>query len=308
MILLTRIGDRLFASFKKAFKDDKSIGRIPKIILENLHDDFNTEFKLPIWYDDKYLIINFKKVYFKASDKIFVKSIDRDSIAISYIVDEEKNIMELNMDIYPEKAKDINELITVLKVYNSFKKGTIGIGKTKIIKENKIKFNKELLEYIDFWEKVSLISKKTGIKFKPSERVTYKDEEVVKKLYRSFIEDKEYKEYLNIKKITVTLKNKFDKNDLENHKCKTIIFCRKDTFCLLDKEIELYGVIILFNLKIIDFISISKDNFIYDFFIESLDNNDIFKVVRYFKTKEEAERYKKTYCLDIKKLIDVELL
>ena len=27
-------------------------------------------------------------------------------------------------------------------------------------------------------------------------------------------------------------------------------------------------------------------NFIYDFFIESLDNNDIFKVVRYFKTKD----------------------
>ena len=78
------------------------------------------------------------------------------------------------MDIYPEKAKDIDELITVLEVYNSFKKGTIGIGKTKIIKENKIKLNKELLEYIEFWEKVSLISKKTGIKFKPSERDVYK--------------------------------------------------------------------------------------------------------------------------------------
>lgn len=298
----------MFASFKKAFKDDKNIGKIPKLILENLHDDFDKEFELPIGYDDNKLDIKFKKVNSNFSDGVFVKSTNKGSLIISYTVDEKENRIRFNMDIYPEKAKNVEELITALKIYNSFMKGTISIGKTKIKSKNTIKYHKDLLEYIEFWEKVNLISKKTNIVFRPSEKVTYKDEEIIKILYRSFIEDKEYKEYLDLKRITVTLKNKFKKDDLEKYKSQTIIFCRKDRFTLLDKEIELYGVISIFNLKVNNFIEVNEERHIYDFYIQPADKGNMFKVVRYFKTIDEAKKYKKKYCLNIEKLIDTEVL
>lgn len=308
MILLIRIGDILFASFKKAFKEDKNVGKIPKLILENLHGDLDKEFELPIGYDDNLLDIKFKKITSNLSDKIFIKSTDRNSLSMYYTVDEKANKIKLNMDIYPEKAETVDELITILKIYSSFKKGTISIGKTKIKRKDNIKYHEDLLEYIEFWEKVNLISKKTNIVFLPSEKVTYKDEDVVKILYRNFIEDKEYKEFINIKKITVVFKDIPNKKDLEVCKYENIIFCRKDSFTLLNKDIELYGVIALFNFKINKAVKVNNGRNVYDFFIQPIDENNIFKVVRYFETLEEAKKYKNKYCSNIKKLLDAELL
>lgn len=283
--------------------DEKNI----KLILKPI--PFSKLIRLIIGYGDKNIEMNFQRQPYEDLHKSLFKSIDRKSLVISYIIDEVSKSITVNITINIGEAKSVEEIVTISEIYKCFKNGK---GKIADIELNRgfDNANEEsgLDSSIQFWNKVSLLSKELGILFKPQKEIKKSDIDLVEKLYRSFIQDRAYKEFINIEEIEVTLSKESDNSSLLNKEGIVLDFVSNNEYNLLGQNLNLWDHVMWCNLKIKDIVLIDKKKFKYKFIIDTESSKKIFQVVKHFKSIEEIETYRENISKNVEELENIEIL
>ena len=283
--------------------DEKNI----KLILKP--QPFPKPIPLMIGYGDKNIEMKFQRQPYEDLHKNLFKSIDMKSLVISYMLDEISKSITVNISIKVDEAQSVEEIVIISEVYKCFKNGKGKIANLELNRRfDNVNEENGLDSLIEFWNKVNLLSKKLGILFKPQKEIKKMDVDLVKKLYKSVIENKSYKEFVNIEEIAVTLSEESDNSNLLNKDGIVLEFLSNNEYELLGEKIRLWDFVMWCNLKIKDIVLIDKKKFKYNFVIDTESDNKIFQVVKHFKTMEEAEKYRENLSRKVEDLENIELL
>lgn len=297
------INDLVKMPFSSDEFDEKNI----KLILKP--KPFPKPIPLIIGYGDKNIEMNFQRQPYPDLHKSLFKSIDGKSLVISYMIDEISKSITVNITINIGEAKSVEEITIISEIYKCFK-----MGKSKIadIKLNRgfDNANEEsgLDSSIQFWNKVNLLSKELGILFNPQKEIKKSDINLVEKLYKSFIEKKPYKEFINIDGIEVTCSRELDNSSMLNKDGIVLDFTSNNEYKLLGQKLNLFDYVMWCNLKIKDIVLIDKKNYKYKFIIDEKSSNKIFQVIRHFKSIEEIEIYRESLSRNVNDLEKIEIL
>ena len=270
---------------------------------------FPKPFKLMVGYGDKNIEMLFQRQPYADLHKSLFESIERKSLLISYIVDEISGSMTINISINIGEAESSEEIVEISKIYKCFMSGDGRIANIELNRGfDNITEEDGLDSLIEFWNKVDLISKKLGILFNTQSDILKKDVNLVERLYRCLIEDKPYKEIGALEYLTVKCSEELDKNIFLNKDGIVLQFLESKTYELLEREIELSKLIIWCNIMVKDAELVDKKNLEYKFIINTDFDEKMFRVIKYFKNKEDAEKYRESLSGNIIDLEKVELI
>lgn len=264
---------------------------------------------LIVSYGDKNIEMNFQRQPYEDLHKSFFKSIDKKSLIISYMIDEISKSITVNISINIGEAESVEEIVRISQIYKCFMNGKGKIAGFKL--DGKFKDSNEekgLDSSIEFWNKVNLLSKELGILFKPQKEIKKSDINLVEKLYKSFIEKKSYKEFINIDEIGVTLSKESDNSGILNKDGIVLDFISSNEYKLLGQKLNLLDHVMWCNLKIKDIVLIDKKNYKYKFIIDEESSNKIFQVIRHFKSIEEIEIYRESLSRNVNDLEEIDIL
>lgn len=282
-----------------------NVSDLIKLPLKNVEIDHSTiiiepkafpkPFELPIEYEDgKYISVKIQRQPLADLKKSLFKSIDMESMEVSYIIDEINHSMSMDLKIRLDKAETVEEILKISKIYDRFKKGKVVIGNNEIngcIKEKD--YDNNFAELIDFWEKVNALSGFFGIVIKPKVNILNEDVEIVKALYNSFIENTDFKKNINTKKFTLSFKDEIKTDEINYKDEMAFQFAEYKEYSILETPLELYCVITLSNFKINNITLQDKvDLFKYDMEVEAVTEEGIIKSVRFFTDKREVKSYR----------------
>ncbi|MBC5641218.1 MULTISPECIES: abortive infection system toxin AbiGii family protein [Clostridia] len=282
-----------------------NVSDLIKLPLKNVEIDHSTiiiepkafpkPFELPIEYEDgKYISVKIQRQPLADLKKSLFKSIDMESMEVSYIIDEINHSMSMDLKIRLDKAETVEEILKISKIYDRFKKGKVVIGNNEIngcIKEKD--YDNNFAELIDFWEKVNALSGFLGIVIKPKVNILNEDVEIVKALYNSFIENTDFKKNINTKKFTLSFKNEIKTDEINYKDEMAFQFEEYKEYSILETPLELYCVITLSNFKINNITLQDKvDLFKYDMEVEAVTEEGVIKSVRFFTDKREVKSYR----------------
>lgn len=282
-----------------------NVSDLIKLPLKNVEIDHSTiiiepkafpkPFELPIEYEDgKYISVKIQRQPLADLKKSLFKSIDMESMEVSYIIDEINHSMSMDLKIRLDKAETVEEILKISKIYDRFKKGKVVIGNNEIngcIKEKD--YDNNFAELIDFWEKVNALSGFFGIVIKPKVNILNEDVEIVKALYNSFIENTDFKKNINTKKFTLSFKDKIKTDEINYKDEMAFQFEEYKEYSILETPLELYCVITLSNFKINNITLQDKvDLFKYDMEVEAVTEEGVIKSVRFFTDKREVKSYR----------------
>ena len=282
-----------------------NVSDLIKLPLKNVEIDYSTiiiepkafpkPFELPIEYEDgKYISVKIQRQPLADLKKSLFKSIDMESMEVSYIIDEINHSMSMDLKIRLDKAETVEEILKISKIYDRFKKGKVVIGNNEIngcIKEKD--YDNNFAELIDFWEKVNALSVFFGIVIKPKVNILNEDVEIVKALYNSFIENTDFKKNINTKKFTLSFKDEIKTDEINYKDEMAFQFEEYKEYSILETPLELYCVITLSNFKINNITLQDKvDLFKYDMEVEAVTEEGIIKSVRFFTDKREVKSYR----------------
>ncbi|MFW2487823.1 abortive infection system toxin AbiGii family protein [Clostridium chromiireducens] len=271
--------------------------------------EFPKPFKLMVGYNDKNIEMLFQRQPYADLHKSLFQSIDRKSLIISYIVDEIANDMTINIHINISEAESVEEIVEISKIYKCFMSGE---GKIANIKLNRgfdnLTEEDGLDSLIEFWNKVNLISKELGILFNPINYILKEDVNLVERLYRCLVEDKPYKEIADLENLTVKCSEELDEKQFINKDGIVLQFLEGKTYELLEEKFDIYVLITWCNVIVKDTELIDKENLEYKFIIDMDSDKKMFRVIKYFKNKEVAEKYRESLSRNVIDLENVEII
>lgn len=243
--------------------------------------------------------------------KALFKSIDMESLKFTYLIDEMDKSMKIDLKMNLDKAKSVNEMIVVAKIYNSFKSGKIKIG--NIIFNGSVKMKSDysnIDEFIEFWEKVVKLSDELKILFEPKDIISREEVKTVNSMYESLVEHSDFEERVKTNVLTMTFNNKMESNELLYKDEMLLQFIEYREWIVLEQKIRLWCVTTLSEFKIEDIlevdetefkVEVDETEFKYEIKINTLSDEGILKKIRFFKNKNDAELYREHF-LDNKKV------
>jgi len=223
-------------------------------------------------------------------NKVKFESIDEGSFKISYIIDEKKKNFKFNFKIQFDKIISTLDMLNALKLYYGCLTNNFKINGHKL---NNNKFNEEeaqsVLKNIDLWKKIEILEGKLNVKFNPDIRLDQEDVLIIEKLYRSFIENKPYKEFISLNDFSM---NKVDsKEQLQEVLGKEgIIFNLTNTveINILGAQLKLYMLTYLFDLIVSDF---EEENDVIKLLTVTPKDKKTYQSVKFYLNKSEMEIY-----------------
>ncbi|MCW6059813.1 hypothetical protein LAV35_03415 [Clostridium sporogenes] len=264
---------------------------------------FDNPFCLSI--EGNYIKKNFliQRQPYEDMNKSFFKNVNNESINLKYLIDEKIKSMKINFSIDIEKAKSINEVIESLKLYYAFIKKDIKINGIKLseIENKNNKENENILKTIDFWEEVYSVEKKLNASFNPRIPIKRNDAYVIKKLYRSLIEKKPYKEYIDMNEIEIVAEKI---GDIKIGSQLEITSIQQSKIEFSEDKFELFDIVGLFGFQISDIKIVNKEKNKYKLLIEPIKDEKIYMSTQHFIKLEEAQDHIK----DIEKLKNADLI
>ncbi|SFC41882.1 abortive infection system toxin AbiGii family protein [Clostridium uliginosum] len=270
---------------------------------------FPKPFKLMVGYGDKNIEMLFQRQPYADLHKILFKSIDRKSLVISYIVDEVIGNMIINVSIHIGEAESVEEIVEISRIYKCFMSGEGRIADINLNRGfDNITEKDGLDSLIEFWNKVDLISKELGILFNPKRDILKKDVNLVERLYRCFVKDKPYKEIVDLENLTVKCSTELDKKQFINKDGLVLEIVDPKTYELLEEKFDIYTVTTWCNVMVKDAELVDKKNWEYKFIMDTDSDKKIFRVIKYFKNKEDAEKYREGFSRNVTDLENVELI
>lgn len=287
--------------------EDFNISDLVKHPLKDIHIDenhskliikpqaFPQPFEIPIGYENgKYINVKIQRQPYADLKKSLFKSIDMESMEISYIIDEINHSMSMDFKIRLDKAKSVEEIIIVSKMYNSFKNGKVIIGNSLINGNVKIKdIDDNFLHLIDFWEKVNKLSEFFKILFEPKDIILEEDVEIIDALYNSFIDNIDFEQFIDTRKFTLTFKNKIETNEIDCINEMIMQFVEYKEYLILERTIKLYCVTTLSNFKIQQILEDETEPFKYEIEVNTLSDKGVLKKMRFFNDEAAVNLYRK---------------
>ncbi len=265
---------------------------------------FQPPFKVQIEGESIIKYISIQRQPYADMHKSYFKNVDSSVFEIEYILDEKDNTMKFTFNINIEKSKNAKEIAEGLKLYQSLLEGKLKFSGFKF--SMFVKEDKAIKKTIEFWDKITQIERKLKIEFSVEFPITRGDATLVEKLYRSFVEEKPYKQY----------------SDIANIKIKEIGICNKEDITgnpimfnfVKNSEIEIWGVKLnmydsvgLFDLKVTDIVINNEDVEKYELLLEPTTDKEIYQSIRHFAKKEQGENYNRcSRDLQNAELIDID--
>ncbi len=255
--------------------------------------------------------ITMKRQKSKSINQIIFKRVDSRDLDFSYVLDSKSSKIKFRININFEQCDSIEELINNLKLYKSFGDGTIKISGTNIGKEGhnfKINIDRNALDStIDFYEKLLKITKLINIDIKPKSSIDNEDIYCVEELYRTLIDNKPYKEYIQINKLNITMLDELHKDLISNNEGFAFHSSCKYECNILGYSIELPSIIAIYNIVITDVKILNSNKYIdYELDISNAKGKKIYRSCIHFKDEDAHNNYIKNIGNIIKELEDAE--
>lgn len=184
---------------------------------------------------------------------------------VTFVWDEIQNNITLNFKIEIPDIKTSLEMKNALTLYKAFLTGDFkmngqDMGPTVL---NAATLDIDAInESISLWDKILKIEEKLNLKFKP-DNIGIAEFVLIKKLYRSLVENKYYKEYVSIKSFKMT---NIQFNDIEETREKLnddkagITIINSVNINLLGEDIDLQMLTHLYDFKVKDIEILSTNN------------------------------------------------
>ncbi|WP_246503548.1 abortive infection system toxin AbiGii family protein [Clostridium polyendosporum] len=253
-------------------------------------EPFQPPFKVRIEGEGITKHISFQRQPYADMHKSYFKNVDDSVLQISYILDEKNNTIKFIFNIDIEKSKNAKEIIEGLKLYQSCLKGEVkiaGINLAKFIDEDKA-----IEKTIEFWNRICQLERKLDVEFLLDFPIKIDDITWIEKLYRSFVEEKPYKQYVNVDKITIRKIDKYNKEELTTSSDLMFYFVQNSELEIWGVKINMYDGVGLFGFKVSDIVLTNKEMAEYELLLKSTTDSGIYQSIRHFAKKEEAEKYK----------------
>ncbi|KAA8748204.1 abortive infection system toxin AbiGii family protein [Paenibacillus sp. UASWS1643] len=210
---------------------------------------FKGPFPIKLHSDDVEVQFNVIRNPYPYMDKsLFESSDESNCLKISYIIDEKKSNLKLNLNLDIKRSKEIREVIDALKIVKAFQQGTLKLFNETLPSPDDSSFSVNgIEESTQFWEKILSIEEKLQVTFNPGSDIPKEDYIWIDRLYRSLIEQKPYKEHVNLNELSI---ESFDKTKLEIGKGFSVTYISHSEFILLDAKFEIFEAIAIFNMRI----------------------------------------------------------
>jgi hypothetical protein len=125
---------------------------------------------------------------------------------------------------------------------------------------------------------------------------------MAEKLYRSFVEEKPYKEYKKLNKITISGVKEFNIEDFKIYESLFFHFVHNNEIELWGVKLNLFNSVGIFDFKVSNIVHTETNE--YELLLEPITDKGIYESSRYFVNGEEAENYK----ICVKDLVIAELI
>lgn len=273
-------------------------------------EPFPGPIKLTVGCQEFNIEFEFERQPYANMNKMLFKSINNNIVEISYIIDEIKMSLSVNIKLHLSNAVSAEEVVYAYKIYKAFKSGTATLGNMEInTKSNDT--NDEIYKNIDgiieFWNRVDELGKNFKVLFKPKQNLNQEDYLYVQKLYKSLIEDKTYKEFATLNNILVTLSEE-DNDDKLIPEFQSIQYIEQVNLELMNVNLDIWSVITWFDIKVIEKELIDSKKNLFKLSIGTTTDKGMYKVVKHFKTKEEAIAYRENISNEIENLTSSEVI
>jgi len=228
-------------------------------------------------------------------DKSLFKSTDDSVIEISYVLDEVTQTIKFNFGINIEKSHSASEIIENLKLYQACVAGRAFFAGMDISTFKSAESDEILSKTIEFWGKIETLEEELQVSFNVDFPITDEDALWIEKLYKSFIEDKAYKEYVKIDKIKTVTKTIFDTDGIINLNELMFGYIQKSDLTIWGVTLVLYGVVAMYDLKVTEVVVLDKEANEYELIVESVEAKRMYISTRHFLDKTDAEEFFQKY-------------
>ena len=240
--------------------------------------------------------ITMKREVSKNIEKITFKRVDFNDLEFLYTFDLNNLKINFNMNINFENCNSIETLLEYLKLYKAFAEGILKLDNINLSDNNykfKSNINKQVIDdMIDFYDKLLKITKLINIEIKPKESIDTEDICSVEELYKSLIEKKPCKEYIDIDKLNIGSDKDLDNEFFSKNDAIAFQASCDCEWTVLGSEIVLPSVMVIYNIIVTDIRKIdSIDGINYELDITNTKGKKIYKSSMYFKNKEEHDDY-----------------
>ncbi|MEK5260687.1 abortive infection system toxin AbiGii family protein [Paenibacillus sp. FSL L8-0663] len=222
--------------------------------------------------------------------KSLFQSVNEGPLMVSYILNEELGSVKFTFNMNIENSKTVEEIVESLKLFNACQTGTLKILNEQMPETADLN-NEGILETIDFWNRILALETRLGIVFTPEFPVSKEDALWFDRLYRSFIENKPYKQYIKIDKFSTTNYEGIAKEKLQNIDGVNLNFIQENDLSIMGVTLKLYESTGFFNFKINDLIETNPQQKAYDILIEPSSEEGVYCSIRSFVNLDEAKEY-----------------
>ncbi|WJM05897.1 abortive infection system toxin AbiGii family protein [Paenibacillus amylolyticus] len=226
-------------------------------------------------------------------NKTLLKNIDNDGLQVSMKVLEDTETLRFSFNFNLQKVDSIDELLSVLFVYQAFIQGEGQVVGLKLPPAPTSDVERETLnDLLTFWNKMSSVEKKLGVQFPLDLPLSDEEDIWLMKLYSSFVKEEPFRENIKYTSITFDPPENFDKDRLISQ-AAGFTFLQSENINLLGVDLELFAVMGVYNLRISDIIPSKKEPGKLECILENKSDQKSFRSMRYFKTYEEALEFQK---------------
>jgi hypothetical protein len=256
---------------------------------------FPPPFIVPIKVNGIRKDISFQRYPYADMQKSLFRNTDNGILKLSYLINEENRSMNFSFNIEIEKAENIAQILEALRFYEAFQRNDFKIAGMEVTKITATEEEQAIIETINFWERIYELEKVLGNKFVPEFPITQNVAERLEQLYRSFVEKKPYKEYVDINSITTSITGDVQKKAVLSPTEAMFYYLQKEPepeFILWGIKISLYSVVGIFDLRVRDIVLLNKRQKKYKLITEPTTEQGSYISILYFLTEEEAINYK----------------
>lgn len=235
----------------------------------------------------------FKRKPYADMKKILVESIGKEAFETSYILDEKTHQLTFNFKIVSENATNIEQIIEALKLYQAFLTGNIEFAGQMLPNNQDNELEREsIAESILFWTKILELERRLNVSFNPKSSITREDLILLEQLYRSFIENKPFRERSDISSFSMDLFPGGDIEQLLGTEDMTFQYIQNSVVRLLDVEIYVSSIVGLFDFKVTGIKYVNSEKSKCKMFIEPLQGKEMYSSTLLFENEEEAKSFK----------------
>ncbi|MFE6170187.1 abortive infection system toxin AbiGii family protein [Viridibacillus arvi] len=243
---------------------------------------------------------------FADMQKSLYKSVNDSNFEISYIIDEENLKISFNFNLNIKSANSVIELVEYLTMYYSCMVGEIKLNGEKLPKVQTSSLEgKSMKETISFWEKVLTIEEVLKVNLIPDPQIEFNEVICIEKLFKSIIEKKPFKEYINIDELTIKgVSNDFDIERVVDAEGVSFSFQQSSSMKILGVNIDLNSIVSYFDMKVKSYKCTNEKERNYKLFIEPYKDGKIYQSIMYFINEEESGKYE----MDLEEFQNAELI